>query len=214
MPFGSHPIVHTDPWVRSRRPRNVLVMASLSCYPPAIEAGLTLPQCDAPVSRGETRECEMLVLSRKVGERILVGDQVRITVVRITSGGVRLGIEVPYGTTVVREELTFKLLEDQPAAGQSATADRGGCPSECSTERTGFSRPTLIPSHQAIVEITAAGGGQSAARHASSGHLPMYPAVRASRGSLSGRLPSRRHVLLLDAPDRAPIPRCSADVAL
>ena len=47
----------------------------------------------------------MLVLSRKVGERILVGDQVTITVVRITGGGVRIGIEAPPELTVVREEL-------------------------------------------------------------------------------------------------------------
>ena len=48
---------------------------------------------------------EMLVLSRKVGERIFVGDQVTITVVRITGGGVRIGIEAPPDLTVVREEL-------------------------------------------------------------------------------------------------------------
>lgn len=64
----------------------------------------------------------MLVLSRKVGERILVGDQVRITVVRVTNGGVRLGIEAPDGTTVVREELTLKSLQDQPA-GRAAAAE-------------------------------------------------------------------------------------------
>ena len=49
----------------------------------------------------------MLVLGRKVGERILVGNQVRITVVRVTNGGVRLGIEAPDGMTVVREELVL-----------------------------------------------------------------------------------------------------------
>ena len=47
----------------------------------------------------------MLVLSRKVGERILVGDQVTITVVRITGGGVRIGIEAPPELAVIREEL-------------------------------------------------------------------------------------------------------------
>ncbi|MFW6169726.1 MAG: carbon storage regulator CsrA [Planctomycetota bacterium] len=47
----------------------------------------------------------MLVLSRKVGERIVIGDNVTVTVVRITGGGVRLGIEAPAEMAVVREEL-------------------------------------------------------------------------------------------------------------
>ena len=50
----------------------------------------------------------MLVLSRKVGERILVGDNVTITVVRLTNGGVRLGIEAPMEMSVVREEVAQK----------------------------------------------------------------------------------------------------------
>lgn len=51
----------------------------------------------------------MLVLSRKVGERILIGDQVTVTVVRITGGGVRLGIEAPAELAVIREELQCEL---------------------------------------------------------------------------------------------------------
>ena len=51
----------------------------------------------------------MLVLSRKVGERIWIGDEISITVVRITGGGVRLGVEAPSEMPVVREELKAKL---------------------------------------------------------------------------------------------------------
>ncbi|RIK82225.1 MAG: carbon storage regulator [Planctomycetota bacterium] len=47
----------------------------------------------------------MLVLSRKVGERILIGENIAITVVRIGQGGVRIGIDAPDDMTVVREEL-------------------------------------------------------------------------------------------------------------
>lgn len=47
----------------------------------------------------------MLVLSRKTGERILIGDKITITVVRISGGGVRIGIEAPEELAVVREEL-------------------------------------------------------------------------------------------------------------
>ena len=47
----------------------------------------------------------MLVLSRKVGQRILIGDKISITVVRVAGGGVRLGIEAPEDLPVIREEL-------------------------------------------------------------------------------------------------------------
>ena len=65
----------------------------------------------------------MLVLSRKVGERILVGDQVRITVVRLTNGGVRLGIEAPDGVTVIREELTEKIRQRHVLAAEPSRGD-------------------------------------------------------------------------------------------
>lgn len=48
----------------------------------------------------------MLVLSRKPGQTILVGDDVAITVVRIGPNTVRIGIEAPKGMNIVREELT------------------------------------------------------------------------------------------------------------
>jgi carbon storage regulator len=46
----------------------------------------------------------MLVLSRKVGERILIGDDVWIMVVDVHRGKVRLGIDAPRGTEIQREE--------------------------------------------------------------------------------------------------------------
>jgi carbon storage regulator len=55
----------------------------------------------------------MLVLSRKVGERILIGEKISVTVVRATQGVVRIGIEAPPELPVVREELT--LGDKQPA---------------------------------------------------------------------------------------------------
>ena len=47
----------------------------------------------------------MLVLSRKVGERVMVGDKVVVTVVRIGPNAVLLGIEAPKDMNIVREEL-------------------------------------------------------------------------------------------------------------
>lgn len=47
----------------------------------------------------------MLILSRKPNERIKIGGNIWITVVRLGRGQVRLGIEAPPNTNIVREEL-------------------------------------------------------------------------------------------------------------
>lgn len=47
----------------------------------------------------------MLVLSRKPGESIHVGDQVKVTIVRIRPNAVRVGIDAPKDWNIVREEL-------------------------------------------------------------------------------------------------------------
>ena len=47
----------------------------------------------------------MLVLSRKLGERIMIGENIAVTVVRIGPNNVRLGIEAPRDLNIVREEL-------------------------------------------------------------------------------------------------------------
>ena len=64
----------------------------------------------------------MLVLSRKVGERIRIGNEVVITVVRVTGGGVRLGIEAPADLPVVREELHQALLEEDKAEQEKSSS--------------------------------------------------------------------------------------------
>ena len=63
----------------------------------------------------------MLVLSRKVGERIQIGDQITVTVVRINGpNGVRLGIEAPPEMAVAREELVAR-PESSFAAAKGAS---------------------------------------------------------------------------------------------
>ena len=53
----------------------------------------------------------MLVLSRKVGEKIVIGGTITITLVEIQRGKVRLGIEAPKDVPVMRTEL---LTEGEP----------------------------------------------------------------------------------------------------
>jgi carbon storage regulator len=58
----------------------------------------------------------MLVLSRKLGEKIFIGDNVCITVVDIDRGKIRLGIEAPRDVPIYRQELL-------PLAQQQARAE-------------------------------------------------------------------------------------------
>jgi carbon storage regulator len=70
-----------------------------------------MQQAPRPVDVGEaqhsldTKGIVMLVLSRKPGERILIGDNVAVTIVRIGPNSVRLGIDAPRDMNIVREEL-------------------------------------------------------------------------------------------------------------
>jgi carbon storage regulator len=54
----------------------------------------------------------MLVLSRKPGERILIGENVSVTIVRIGPNSVRLGIDAPRDLNIVREELCIDVPLD------------------------------------------------------------------------------------------------------
>jgi len=58
----------------------------------------------------------VLVVSRKVGQRILIGDKITVTVVKVGGGGVRIGVEAPPEMAIIREELAEKLREAERLA--------------------------------------------------------------------------------------------------
>lgn len=51
----------------------------------------------------------MLVLTRKVGESILIGDKIEVIVVRVGHDGVRIGIDAPKEVNVIRKDLKERL---------------------------------------------------------------------------------------------------------
>ncbi|MEK6312713.1 MAG: carbon storage regulator CsrA [Curtobacterium sp.] len=65
----------------------------------------------------------MLVLTRKVGERILVGDDIVITVLDGRGDGVRIGIDAPRGVKIQREEVVRAVIEANAEAAAAAGAD-------------------------------------------------------------------------------------------
>ncbi|MBW1916810.1 MAG: carbon storage regulator CsrA [Deltaproteobacteria bacterium] len=54
----------------------------------------------------------MLIFTRKIGETIRIGDNIRIRVVEIKGKQVRIGIEAPPNVVVHREEIYLKIIEE------------------------------------------------------------------------------------------------------
>ena len=58
----------------------------------------------------------MLVLSRRMGESLIIADNVRLTVLGVSGGQVRLGIEAPRDISVHREEIYLKIQAERDAS--------------------------------------------------------------------------------------------------
>lgn len=61
----------------------------------------------------------MLTLTRKPGERIVIGNDIDITIVDVTRGKVRIGITAPRGTPVHRGEVRDRIVQQNLAAAQA-----------------------------------------------------------------------------------------------
>ena len=56
----------------------------------------------------------MLILTRKIGEGVTIGEHVRVVVLEVKGKQVRLGIEAPTDLVVLREEITPRLPQEEP----------------------------------------------------------------------------------------------------
>ncbi|MSP19367.1 MAG: carbon storage regulator [Bdellovibrionales bacterium] len=63
----------------------------------------------------------MLVLTRKIGEAIAIDDDIKIVIVQIKGGHVRLGIEAPRNTKIHREEVYLAIQDQNKLAAESQT---------------------------------------------------------------------------------------------
>lgn len=84
----------------------------------------------------------MLVLSRREGERIRIGDSITVTVVRCSGDKVRIGIEAPSDMLILRGELELYDKRENKGAGKSeANARQTPAPVDYNV---GVSTPTPI----------------------------------------------------------------------
>ncbi|HKZ15601.1 MAG TPA: carbon storage regulator CsrA [Solirubrobacterales bacterium] len=61
----------------------------------------------------------MLTISRRQGERILIGDDIVVEIVEVSGGTVRLGITAPREQRIYREELWERVKEENEAAARA-----------------------------------------------------------------------------------------------
>ena len=65
----------------------------------------------------------MLVLTRKVEERIRIGDDIIIRVIELNKGNVRLGIEAPGHVSIYRQEVYERIQEQNLQSSLGASSD-------------------------------------------------------------------------------------------
>lgn len=65
----------------------------------------------------------MLVLTRKIGEGIVIGDNIKVTVVEIKGGAIRIGIDAPAEKKIYRQEIYDRICRENTEAMQWSLAD-------------------------------------------------------------------------------------------
>jgi carbon storage regulator len=61
----------------------------------------------------------MLILSRKINEKIMIGDEISVSVIEIRGDQVRLGVEAPKAVKVFRQEVFDAIKAENKAAAES-----------------------------------------------------------------------------------------------
>ena len=62
----------------------------------------------------------MLILTRRVGEAVMIGDDVTVTVLGVKGNQVRIGVNAPKDVSVHREEIYERIKKEESGAGQDA----------------------------------------------------------------------------------------------
>jgi len=61
----------------------------------------------------------MLILSRRIGEKLIIGENVTVTILAVKGNQVRIGIDAPRDVRVDREEIHQRILEEERAMSRS-----------------------------------------------------------------------------------------------
>lgn len=64
----------------------------------------------------------MLVLTRKVGEKLIIGDDITVSVIEVNRGSVRIGVEAPRRVSILRFEVYERIQEENVTASRASAA--------------------------------------------------------------------------------------------
>ena len=67
----------------------------------------------------------MLILTRKVGETLMIGDEIEVTILSLKGNQVRIGVNAPKDVPVHREEIYQRIQDENRQASQSDVASLG-----------------------------------------------------------------------------------------
>ena len=83
----------------------------------------------------------MLILSRKIGEKIMIGDDISVSIIEVRGDQVRIGVNAPKNVKVYRQEVFDAIKAENKAAAESKpelpVVDFGGPKQKKANEITG-----------------------------------------------------------------------------
>ena len=65
----------------------------------------------------------MLILTRKLGERITIGNDITITLLEIKGSQIKLGIEAPQSISIHRQEIYERIRKENLSSSAASTSD-------------------------------------------------------------------------------------------
>ncbi|MEB0306362.1 carbon storage regulator CsrA [Cryobacterium sp. 10I1] len=121
----------------------------------------------------------MLVLTRKPGEKILIGDDIVITVLDVRGDSIRIGVDAPRGVKIQRDEVLRAVIEANLSASRSGSlSDEDAEAAEAHLKAAlGLLRPPIA----APAAGNPAAGNPAAGEPASATHPPVpHPPIPAA----------------------------------
>lgn len=71
----------------------------------------------------------MLVLTRRIGESLMIGDDIEVTLISLNNGGIRVGVNAPKDIPVHREEIYQRIAAHKRGDKGGKTVEKSPCDS-------------------------------------------------------------------------------------